>query len=317
MEQINTTLLKQIKALDLSDISERFIPNMMFRTNNEWKFWVTTDKGLIKTKAWPAEMIFFSDADPEPDDLNLHFFNFFYQRANYTNIGKLLEGVTDDILNLGASLAKIELISDNREDLKQRAARLVTTEIEYIYQVSRSIFDLLQEILSVLWERIHLFGSLKKEHLKKHFSDMVLTGQDIRTKSKIIDKFKLPEFLACFYSDNADFFCKIRNTRDAIIHGGKSFDVIFVTEKGFAIDRSKQPFASLYDWKEEECLENSLGLLNPVINTMVKATIKSCESLSQILERHISFPSKIAPNHSVYLRGYHNKYLLKAIKNGT
>jgi hypothetical protein len=183
--------------------------------------------------------------------------------------------------------------------------------LEYIFIVCRSIFDLLQEIIAKLWDKIELVDkSINKRQLKKSFREMIMKDNSLMEVDVIQSHRRIPRELAEFYFRQAPFFQMLRSYRDNITHRGHEFKFIYVTEKGFAVDNDQQPFASFNIWNEEHMLHNGLSSLRPAIAYVIIKTLTACEDFSNTIQQIIQFPPDIAPGFKLFLRGYHNKELL-------
>ena len=175
----------------------------------------------------------------------------------------------------------------------------------------RGLFDLLQEVIATLWQRIELFDkSIKKRQLPKSFRAMVLNDDRLRTVEAIQAQFHIPGELASLYYRHGPFFQVLRQYRDDVVHSGKDFASIFVTEKGFAVSADVEPFVSFGVWNEEHMLPNRLASLRPIVAHVINETLSTCEDFAQTIQGIIRFPPEIAPRFRLFLRGYHNHQLL-------
>ena len=278
--------------------------------------WIPTDKGLQKIKGWPAEAFYFGDKPESEYDIYLHFLDFLAQKASFQSIAKPLRGLDDDFFNLSASVAKIDLLYEKRDEIKQGISRMVATEIEYIFSVCRSIFDLLQEIISKLWQTIRLVDdSAKKESIPETFSKMTKhLGQNNKLEL-LVERYGLPPQLADFYSRYYEFFSSLREFRDNVIHRGSSIEMIFSTESGFAVREDQIPFSEYGVWTEEHKLNNGLCSLRPAIGHTIHETLAACEAFSTTIESIIQFPPPLAPGLKLFMRGNFNKNLIEAVKS--
>lgn len=169
MEQFDVSQLSSIPYLDAANLQGRFLSTLCFY-DKEWRMWLVTGGKLIETKGWPAESFYFAYTPESPNDIHFRFLNFVAQRACIKEVGKAFLGVQDDVFNLAAALAKIDLLHDARDKIGHGVDRMVATEIEYICGVCRSLFDLLQEIIARLWATIQLVDpSVTKKPLKETF----------------------------------------------------------------------------------------------------------------------------------------------------
>ncbi len=304
--------LKQIPFIDSETLGGRaLIMPLTFYDEGEWKTWVKLSAGLKCMKGEPVEGSYFARRPEQETDMFLPFFNFIHQKACRINVLSYIESIRNDIFNLGASLGKLTLFHRSSKDVGIKAERFVSTEVEYIIGVCRSIFDLMQELVKSVWDNIELKDkSMRKRQLPKSFREMALRDERVMTSEEVRTKYYLPIELADAYCRHATFFQVLRSYRDDIYHKGKNIKLIFVTERGFAVDADTQPFASFGVWNEEHMLPNRLASLRPAIAHIILNTLGACEDLAQIIQRIILFPPEIAPGFQLYLRSFHNRELI-------
>ena len=314
MKNVKLADLSEIPFLDLSDLQSRFLSTLHFYTEDGWSMWIQTDKGMRKFKFELVEGLYFANTPESKSDIYFYFLDFLVQRASFPSIQKPLSGLQDDFFNLGASLAKLDLFYRERESFASGISRMVSTEIEYIFSVCRSVFDLLQEIISRLWNTIELVDEkAKKQHLPETFSKVIkLLGENGET-GEVISKYGLPLPVAEFYARNSKFFISLREFRDNIAHRGSSVDIIFSTDRGFAVQETLMPFAKYGVWSDEH-KQNELCSLRPAIGYLIHETFVACEDFSKTIATIIKFPPPIAPGLKLYMRSYFNDYLVKNVK---
>jgi hypothetical protein len=172
--------LLEIPYLSKGDHSGRFLASPTF-FDGGWRMWMQTegDSRFIEVHAWPAEALYFSAAPEQQSDICSEFLDFLGQRANRLALTRTFSAIKEDICNLGAALAKLSLIHGSENT--SGSARMAATQVEYILLVSRSIFDLLQEVIKSVWETVRLFDGSKLKSLKKSFAEMTLRGDEVRT----------------------------------------------------------------------------------------------------------------------------------------
>ncbi len=312
MSDVSRKELSKIPYLDQKILGDRVILSSMFYDNNEWHWWIPTPKGLIKAQGFPAESSYFSKLPERQNDIYLHFINFIAQRASWPEIVKPFNGLLDDIYNLSASLRKFKILYEYSKKDSEGVSRLVVTEIEYLFSVCRSVFDLLQEIISILWNNFHFFDSeIKLKPLPKEFRKVIFHAGELSTENQIIKKFGMPDLLAKFYIRHQAFFSTLRKFRDNIIHYGSTFKLIFVTERGFAVSNDLKPFCEFNVWNDEHKLENHLCSLRPALAHLINQTLLACEDFSRTIETIIKFPPPLVPGMKFFMRGYLNDELFQ------
>ncbi len=304
--------LLKIPYLNHKELGNRTIVTLMFYDEGEWHWWIPCKKGLIKAKGYPTEMLYFAKQPERRDDICLGFINFIGQHACWNELVKPFNGLQDDIHNICASLKKFNILFEYSKQEEDGVSRLVITEMEYLFGLCRSIFDLLQEMISHLWESFQFSDpKLKKKPLPKAFRKIVYHGGELCNKAQLIEKFGMPESMADFYIRNKAFFSVLRKFRDNIFHHGSTFKIIFVTEKGFAIPGDLKPFCDFNIWNEEHKSENNLCSLRPALAYLINQTLLVCEDFSQMIQTTIKFPDPIVPNMKLFIRGYLNDELIQ------
>jgi hypothetical protein len=174
------------------------------------------------------------------------------------------------------------------------------------------MFDLLQEVICRLWNRVQLHDqTIDKHNLPKTFKKMILHNDKMMSVEQIQKHHHIPETLATFYYQTAPFFEQIKGYRDEIIHSGKGFDLIFATERGFAVHKDTKPFSAFDVWDEKDILPNNLASLRLVIAYVILETITTCERYTDTLKKTIQLPPDVAPGFHIFIRGYHTEQLLK------
>lgn len=300
--------LRKVPFIDVANLHGRVISTLSFYVDDEWQLWITVAGGqLINIKGEPGEGFYFSKDRARSDDLFLGFLDFIAQQACWAEALKALEGIKNDFFNICASLAKLDILFEYSKSSARNSScsRLVLTELEYLFGLCRSIYDLLQEIISTQWARVKLLdGAPKKTQLPSTFSRVVLDGERIRSAEELTAKYHIPKDIADFYVRSAPFFLTLRKYRDMYIHGGSTIDLIFVTERGFAVQSSLEPFASFNVWSEEHMLPNKLCSLRPAVGYIVNQTLLTCEDYASTISKIIKYPPPIVPEFRYFMRGY-------------
>ena len=314
MAQGDRCRLTEIPFLDHAELGpDRFVPALLFHDGEGWRIWLQIEEPgyFIETKAWPAECCYFGRSAEQASDIGSAFLTFIGQRANFKEVMKPFAALQDDYFNLSASLKKLELL--RAYHLREHGvSRLVQTEIEYVFVLCRSMFDLLQEIVAKLWDKITLLdGSVRKRQLKESFSNMVLSGNSMRTSDQLINAFGLPDQLARCYVRHAGLFEKVRLYRDKLVHRGSTVQTIFAGESDFLVDSRLGPFVGEGIWRDDESLPNGLAPLMPVLASVIRGTLIALEDFSMTLAASIMFPPPIAPGFSLYMRGYFTDTLVE------
>lgn len=307
MENANSPDIPSIPYIDFLNLQGRFVSSLSFFDAGVWRMWLLAGDRYIETQAWPAEAFYYAAIPEKPTDICFHFLDFVAQRACFSGLQKPILGLRDDVFNLSASLAKIAHLHATRDVVGAGISRMVVTEVEYLFSLCRSMFDLLQEIISFIWDSILLHDtSVKKKPLKPSFSKMVLFRDKESTADQLSERFGLPLPLAEYYVRNSEFFLALRGFRDNLFHKGSQVQAIFSGESGFLIQGSLVPFKTLDIWRDDEKQENDLVPLSPALGYVVYKTLAACEDFSLTLEKIIQFPPPIVPGMYFFMRGYFN-----------
>jgi len=315
MAQMAVSKFAVIPYLSNTDQSGRFLCTLCFY-DKCWHAWIDVADRLIKAQMWPAECPYFGTAPEAPSDICFHFLDLIAQRACFSEIGKPFIGLQDDIYNLSASLAKIRWLYETKATIGSGVSRMAATEIEYIFSICRSIFDLLQEIVFKLWERVTPRQPTKaKKTLKTTYSDTLLFKGLPSDTEKLIQRFAMPSQLADCYVRSTGFFMALRKFRDNVVHRGSQIQLIFEGDDGFLIRESLVPFAALPIWRSEEKTETRLVPLFPALGYVVSETLAVCEDFSMTIERLIDLLPPTAPGMHLFMRGYFNEVLISTLED--
>jgi hypothetical protein len=181
---------------------------------------------------------------------------------------------------------------------------LAGTELEYLFFLCRGIFDLMQEITRNLWARIS-FNGAKPGNLPKSFGRMVLVDGVVMEPQQIVERHCVPPEFATYYHQQAEFFVWLRDYRDQILHSGKGFDPVFVTESGFGVLTSEKPFDAMSIWDESNTKPNAVGSFLAVVHHVVLKTLNAMEGFAEVFSKIVRFPPDLVTRFDVFVCGYH------------
>jgi len=276
----------------------------------KFHMWAPGNGKVIEYKGEPVEQTYFAKEPHSECDFCFKFLNCMYQRATSWDIMRLLDAIGNDIYNLSTCLAKIELYHKVRNDKDIEIHRFVETEVEYIFAVCRSLYDLLQKIARNLWRNSKSFKHSKKE-LNYSFAKMVLKGENLLTKEELQQNYALTPIFAEFYVKEAPFFKMLRDYRNNIQHNGLSPDYIYKTENGFAVHANSKPFSSFNVWDKNTFLPNNLAPLNPILGYVIRSTLSAMNDFVDIMKKENVLPDEIAPAYLLFMKGYYTDKLSK------
>lgn len=309
--------LKSVSYLDPQSLGDGRSVNLMpLWDGTNWHQWVELpDSGLIEIKMMDvAEGDYVGKGAAKPSDLFIPFIDFMWQRASWPEITGLIFAIADDFHNMGTSVAKLRLVFDCRKKLPSvGASRFAATELEYMVMLCRTVFDLMQEMISITWAKYVRLHDTEAEQRRKRgklpdtFSKMVLIDKkQPRTAVEIEQKYGIPKPLAQEYANIAPFFWRLRDARDNVVHGRKGTGHVFDTERGFCVDPKRFPFSQFTAWRDNHHYNENIVSVLPWIADAILQTIDMCNRLMGAFARVVAFPAELAPGYRIFIRGPHN-----------
>jgi hypothetical protein len=314
-QTISVDALRQIPFIDMTSWSKgRYVPNLSFYVDGKWHLyiWDGNDR-FVDACGTPVEADYLGDAPERASDQCFPLFNLIAQQASFKEMHMFAAGIWEDFQNLATSLAKIDLFFETSKIKGRETTRFVATEIEYVIGVCRSVFDLMQEMVSRHWERIKLNDkSIRKAGLPKSFAKVLFCSDTLQTKEQISQRYGLPAAFSNWYLTNAKLFSWIRDVRDRMIHSGsQSVQALFATERGYAIRKDEQFWKDVYTWPKEAELYNDLYPIRPALCSLIWLTINSTTTLAQMLEGTFEGPKPMFPGLKYYSRGFYDNVFVE------
>ena len=322
MQGIALEELRKVTYLDLENLQGRTIKLMPLWDGTAWHLWMTTPIGILEGKIQDTtEGDYVANGPAKQSDLFIPFVHLMWQRASWPEIIPLIEGISEDFHNMGTSVAKLKHFFSFRNAIPVGgASRFALTELEYLVTLARTVFDLLQEMISIVWkEKVKLNDASAEAYrhahqLPRRFSSMVLDSNESPKSADEIEKqYVLPRPLAEQYSKAAQFFLHLRKIRDRVIHGGGGFGHIFETERGFCVNPKIFPFCEFDGWHPEHFYNENIASVLPWVAHTISQTIGTCDRLVQTFASIIQLPPDLAPAHFVFVRGPHNEALVEVV----
>lgn len=307
--------IAKVSYIEVDSFDERVIPlQPCYLGESNWESWFSTEIGLLPCKIVDViDACYFSEEKARDTDIYIGFIDLIMKRAYFKELVHFENGILEDINNLSASVVKINTFHDMwRKDKNIISRRFITTELEYIFKVCRSLFDLLQEIIMKIWARFqYIDTALEVKKLPPRFSKMVLHNSKPSTSQEIAERYFIPLPLAEFYERNSKFFFWLRSYRDKISHGGNSIQSLYIMDDGFAISTKNEPFEGLHIWEHSELKPNGLGSVRAVVSYAILNTLCALEDFSVVIQSIMQLPPDIAPKYNVYARGENLGVLLE------
>jgi hypothetical protein len=311
--------LRELKYLAVDSIGDRTVNLMPLWDGEQWHSWLPTDDHLVKLAMRDVVIgEYLGKSAAAPSDWYVRFLAFAWQRASWPEVFHLWRHLTDDLHHFATCIAKLEHFHEQRAAIGHGVSAFVQTEIEYLLVLARSVFDLLQELIACIWsKRVRLLDPVaearrKGRALPPSFSKIVLRNkQHVRAAEDIVGVFGLSPRLAGAYAAAGTFFSGLREVRDAIVHSGKSVDMIFVTDQGLSVHRDLPALIRLGVSPQPQEGNANLVPLMPLVGHVVFGTLAACDAIIDDLAQDVQFPPELAPDYWVFLRGFHNEALLR------
>ena len=322
MVDVTIEELRKVTYLDTRQMDDRTVNLMPLWDGTHWRMWFPTPSGLVEGKiADTTEGDYVGVTAAKPSDLFIPFVHLMWQRASWREICPLIIAICDDFHNMGTSVAKLRHFFGCRLAPPGGANRFASTELEYLATLTRTVFDLLQEMISIIWrERVKLLDESAETYRRGHqlpetFSKVALQDKEsFKSADEIERQYRLPRLLAEQYASLGPFFLQLRDLRNRVVHGGSGIGWIFTTERGFCIDPKSPPFSSFKGWRPEHHYNENLTSVLPWIANMILQTINACNSLMSTFASIIQLPPEIAPGYYVFVRGPHNEALAEVLQ---
>ncbi len=304
MTVIPLSNINSLKHLRLDNLQGRIIPLHPVHDGLRWHLWIIDgDRVRDFEPVDVCEAYYFGSKRVSNDDLCIQFLEFINQRALWPDVSSLSDAILSDILNIAASFEKLRILHSSRDDIN--CARMVLTEIEYLFVTGRSIFDLLQEIIRSLWRRSRMQGNrVKCADLPETYSKMISL-----TVEQLQNKYALPPRIAEAYIKTNEFFVWLRAFRDLIAHRGATTGIVFGTILGFCVDIQRSPFRDMRIWCRENTQPNNLGSLLSAISYIVYSILAALDRFTIALLENDEWPPQISPDYRLFVRGHHLQWI--------
>ncbi|MGY3135350.1 hypothetical protein ACVWZM_006032 [Bradyrhizobium sp. USDA 4501] len=147
--------LAKLGYLDVKALSGRALRLLPLWDGENWSHWFDgPDDQLLPIRiVGTAQSLYVTNTKPASDtDLWIPLIELVWQRLSYRDLVGFTHALEDDFHLLATSAAKLEHFYAVRDSLSHGfIASFVRAEVEYILIVARSIFDLLQEVISRFW----------------------------------------------------------------------------------------------------------------------------------------------------------------------
>lgn len=281
--------------------------------NADWIFHLEVRKGeLGRLKGGePVRAEYFAPSGADNTrDLELALSTLIMRNLSFPQLIRPLQSIENDVHLFADILEKFELISE-RAKVDPHATHLAESEVEFLIRVVRSVYDLFQKVIRSLGGLLVLHGTDRKimQQLPESFAKVVLKIEQPRSKEHLIERFRMPHWLADFYVAEAPFFIQMRGIRNGIEHKGRDIHMVFALPQGLAVRVDDEPWKDLPIW-DMPLAPNRLGPLRAVFLFLVLHVIGALDRFSRILDS----PTFVLPaplgDFRVFLRNPYGHHLV-------
>lgn len=158
--------LRKITYINPNVIGDRSVLLMPLWDGTEWHQWIDTSRGLVEIKVVDTiRSNYVARVAVTESDIWIPFVDLMWQRASWPDITRFIFGICDDFHAMATSAAKLKHYHIARDTIPTNlASSFVATELEYLVTVARSVFDLLQEMIAVVWNtRVRLLDETQEK----------------------------------------------------------------------------------------------------------------------------------------------------------
>ena len=320
MPTLPKTELAKITYLNPDAIDGRTLLMMPFWDGFTWHMWTEAPPGkILEMRVVDAvHSNYVAKHRARETDIWIQFVDHMWQRANWPDVARTILSIGDDFHLLATSIAKLKHFFDAQNIVDPSLmSSFVKSELEYLVTVARSVFDLLQDALSTIWNsKITLDDPASEAIRKRHklpdsFTKMALRDRfEPKTIEEMTAKYAIPTILAEQYVRFAPFYASLLAARDSIIHRGQSVRDIYVTEKGFGVDAKGKPFSD-FNWQSKHHYNDNVVSLLPWVANIVFGTLEACNDIMGAFASVFIMPPEIAPGFHIFIRDPANEAIVQ------
>jgi hypothetical protein len=237
-------------------------------------------------------------------DLEFPIGSFVAQHLSFPSVMHFYHAIEHDVLLLSATLEKIEQFQSGTE--RVLSLYLVETELEYIFTLLRSMYDVLQGVLKTICARvIYPDGSRVTEYLPSSFKRIVLAGSTLRTEMDIQDRFRVPYPLAAFYVRHAPMFAAVRTIRINLVHNGMQLPSMFPMDSGFGISSDgSEAWKTLGVWGLHELQLNGIGSVRALVSYLALSILRAIQDACLAIKEIVApdrLPCEVSESNRIFL----------------
>lgn len=294
--------ISKLPYLTYAPADGRVVPVRTYydHVHKRWLMWVVRDGKLQELPVSDlCHGVYIADEPVSPDrDHHLPFAETVMKHFCTPEIADRMNQASQDLINcLGYVEKYFILLHYVKAYGYTNGTALLQVELEGMFGLHRSYYDLLQRIVNAM--------------LKRHSRHAVSLPDSFRRTAEkepevLQKKYHLPASLIQFYQDKKPLFFTCRQIRDNIFHQGHSLSNIFAFDDGFAIKVDDKPWTSLTSvvrlWPEDKVKKNGLGSALVVYSLLAEDMFKTMAWLGEAILGSFPTPPKACFDAHVYLR---------------
>ena len=274
--------------------------------DNVFKMYTQRDDKLSFIYANPVEACYWSKKIiDDKSDMYVSLIDILARRYAYEKIMNILLGLKKDVINMSVFMEKYFLLHKhylNNKDVM--ISSIFKTDLECFFGNTRSMFDLVNKILMVLYKKQN------RKNLPDSFRKLVT-----KEKEELVKKYSLPDPMILFLTKWKNFFMNVRAIRDVIYHGGVSIESVFCFNDGFAFSLNDDAlpiplFKRLNSWDVNKMKKNQMVSFLALISYVTQQMLFFLDEFSNALLRTIEPHDSITSDTRIFIRGPYMNHLV-------
>ena len=287
----------------------RMIPLQTYYDHSEncWRTWIVANKKLQEIRVINlCDGTYVSEKPVSPNkDYRIPFAEIVMKHFCTPEIFERTNQATQDLINCLGYIEKYFILLNHNNKYKDAdASVLIQIELEGIFGVHRSFYDLLQRIVNEMHQRY----SKQKISIPDSFRRVVEKEPD-----ELAKKYHFPDPLIQFYQEKKALFLACRQIRDNIFHHGHSSGTIFCFNDGFAVGVDEKPWSTLTNfvnlWPKGKLRDNNVGCVLGVFALIAEDMFKTMAWLGDAIIASFPEPPEASFDLNVYLRNPFTSHL--------
>ena len=301
--------LTKLPYLIYIPIDGRIVPLQTYyeHKNGRWLKWIVADGKLQELRIIDLyHGTYISDKPVTPErDYRMPFAETVLKYFCTPKISDRMHQASQDLINCLGYIEKYFILLHHAQQFRgTNAEALLQIELEGIFGLHRSYYDLLQQIVNEVYYRY----TTQRITLPDSFHKVVQ-----KEPEELANKYHFPQPLVQFYQNKRSLFIACRQIRDNVFHHGYSLGSILTFDDGFAICVDEEPWTTLTPiinlWPVEKLRNKRLGSILVVFALLTEDMFKTLTWLGDAILASFREPPKACFDDNVYLRTHFARHL--------